>query len=162
MFEAYKILKDDYEYIVTKIFPIGVTDKDEQDAIFRNILEAFPVQIKKEKVQVNQTTGEIMVLRSYFEILTKLVSESTLENKEVILFDIRRIQMTNGISSMEEMIKKITKKLYESSSSKTKKEIYKKILPIVKKENILILPPEIYIISDAVSETLYLLKVLFL
>jgi len=171
IFQAYKILRDDYQYTILKLYPMSLTDKKEQDFIFQNVVSVFsgysnqqtPQQKNITQIKTNTiTTGEISSLKKNFEIITPLVQESNLENKEVILYDMKKILMTNSLSAMQGILKKTTKLLYEKSDTDTKRKIYKTILPIIKRNGIFILPPWYFIIAESIQKTSEMFKILFL
>lgn len=162
IFSAYEILRDDYQYVVLRLYPIDVTDQQEQEKIFKNILQVFPEAVKKEKEVVkNKTLTEVEILRKYLEVLMPLVLESELGNKEILLYDIKRVQMINSISSIEEVIKKTIKTLYNKGDIEAKKRIYKAILPITKKLGMFIFPPWFFTVLLSVQAAFSILKILF-
>ncbi|MEI6711155.1 MAG: hypothetical protein WCK88_02755 [bacterium] len=101
------------------------------------------------------------VLRKYLEILTPIVNESNINNKEVLLYDIRRVQMINSISSIEEVIKKTIRTIYNKGDIQEKKEIYKIIAPIAKHVNMFIFPPWFFILVISTQGTFSMLKIIF-
>lgn len=170
IFQAYKILKEDYQYTILKLYPVSLTDKKEQDFIFQNVLDVFSGHTHKDTIKENTeetkastiTTGEIITIKKYFEILTPLIAESVLGNKELLLYDIKKIMMTNSLSGMEILLKKTIKLLYEQSSLKTKKEIYKTILPGIKYAGVFVLPPWYYMLVAGARKVSEIGKILFL
>ncbi len=155
-------MRDDYQYVVLRLYPIDVTDQQEQEKIFKNILQVFPEAVKKEKEVVkNKTLTEVEILRKYLEVLMPLVLESELGNKEILLYDIKRVQMINSISSIEEVIKKTIKTLYNKGDIEAKKRIYKAILPITKKLGMFIFPPWFFTVLLSVQAAFSILKILF-
>lgn len=155
-------MRDDYQYVVLRLYPIDVTDQQEQEKIFKNILQVFPEAVKKEKEVVkNKTLTEVEILRKYLEVLMPLVLESELGNKEILLYDIKRVQMINSISSIEEVIKKTIKTLYNKGDIEARKRIYKAILPITKKLGMFIFPPWFFTVLLSVQAAFSILKILF-
>lgn len=164
IFSAYQILRDDYQYKVLKLYPIDVTDEKEQEMIFKNILEIFPETNKNEKekeVVKSKTFTEIDILKKFLEILTKIVSESDAENKDILLYDIKRVQLVNSISSIEEVIKKTVNVVYNKGSIEQKRKIYKFMIPITKKLNMLILPPWFFATILEFQNSISIMKILF-
>jgi hypothetical protein len=168
IFQAYKILKEDYQYSILKLYPVRLTDPKEQDFIFKNVLEVFSGQVNQVKKTNTEEktntiiTGEITIMKKYFEILIPFIYESQLENKESMIYDIKKIMMTNGLSGMEAIMKKYTKILYEQSNTQTKKAIYKPLLPIIKRTGIFILPPWYFMIIEILKKTSEIFTILFL
>lgn len=162
IFSAYQILRDDYQYVVLRLYPIDVTDPQEQDKIFKNILQIFPETVKKEKEVVKtKSNTEVDILRKFLEILMKIVSESDINNKDILIYDIKRVQLINSISSIEEVIKKTIKVVYNKASLEQKKKNYVKILPITKKLSIFIFPPWFFWLIIGFQEAISILKILF-
>ncbi|MFS6844298.1 hypothetical protein, partial [Staphylococcus aureus] len=106
-------------------------------------------------------SGEIVSIKKYFETISPLIAESEMVNKETILYDMKKIMMTNSLSAMEGILKKNIKLLYEKSSTTTKGKIYKTILPITKKMGIFVLPPWYFTIREGIKKTTEIVKVLF-
>lgn len=158
-------MRNDYQYTVLKLYPLDVTDPKEQESIFRNVLQVFPENGQKktqeEEPEKNISTAEVEISKKFLDILTPLVLESTLANKETILYDIKKVQMTTSISSLEELVKRITISLYKESSLETKKRIYPIILPITKRLNILIFPPLAFTIVSSLQNFYSILTILF-
>ena len=162
IFSAYEILRNDYQYTVLRLYPIDVTDPKEQENIFKNILQIFPQEAKKEKEVVkSKSFTEVDILKGYLDILGPLVSKSGLPNKEILLYDIKRVDMINSISSIQEVIKKTVKALYYKGSIEDKKAIYKDITPIAKHLSMIIFPPFIFSIALTVHDILWMIKVIF-
>lgn len=169
IFQAYKILKEDYRYTLLKLYPAALTDEKEQEFIFQNVVDVFaglslPETEKDEDLQNNVssiTTGEITIMKHYFEILIPLITDSDLKDKETILTDIKKIMLTNSLSRMEILMKKTTKTLYEQADVKKKKAIYKTLLPIIKRTSIFVLPPGYFFITEAVRKISKIWKILF-
>jgi len=125
-----------------KLYPVDVTDPKEQEAILKNILQIFPENTKKEKETTkSKTMTEVDILKKYLDILEDLVKKSGLNNTDILLYDIKRVQMMNSISSAEEVIKKVIKTIYNKGGIQEKKDIYKSIAPIAKHIRMLIFPP---------------------
>jgi hypothetical protein len=155
-------LRDDYQYTILRLYPADVTDEKEQEIIFNNILQIFPKVVKKEeKIVQNKTLTEVEVLKKYLEILSNIVNKSELTNKDILLYDMRRVQMVNSVSSMEEIIKKTIKILYNKSTVEKKKQIYKLITPIIKHLNVFIFPPVVFIIKMHIQSIESIFRILF-
>lgn len=162
IFLAYQILRNDYQYIILKLYPIDVTDPKEQEAILKNILQIFPENTKKEKETIkSKTLTEVDVLKKYLDILEPYVEKSSQNNKEILLYDIKRVQMINSISSAEEVIKKIIKTIYNKGEIEEKRDMYKSIAPIAKHIGMFIFPPWFFRIIIAFRNTLIIFQVLF-
>ncbi len=114
-----------------------------------------------EEPEKNISTTEVEILKKFLETLTPLVMKSGLKNKESILYDIKRVQMTTSISALEELIKRITLMLYKQSSLETKRSIYPTILPITKHLNILVFPPLVYSMVATAQNIYSILAILF-
>lgn len=66
------MLKKEYKYTITKLYPETVTEKEKQEKIFRELLATFQeTATKKEKI-VTDTSKQ--ALEKYKKILAKLVS----------------------------------------------------------------------------------------
>lgn len=165
IFSAYEILVNDYQYTVLRLYPITVTDPQEQDAIFKNILQIFPEDSKKDKdkepISKGKTFTEVDLLKKYLDVLSSLVEKSNLNNKEILLYDIKRVQIMNSISSIEEVIKKTVKTLYNKWTVEEKRIIYKDILPITKHEGVFIFPPWVFRIYIGFQGFISMMNVLF-
>lgn len=109
----------------------------------------------------NKTMTELEILKKYIEILSTIVSKSELSNKDILLYDMRRVQMVNSVSSMEEVIKKTIKTLYNKSTVEKKKQIYNLIIPITKHLKVFIFPPWFFDIAIHMQSILFMFKVLF-
>lgn len=163
IFSAYEILRDDYQYTILKLYPADVTNEREQEIIFNNILQIFPEAVKKEKEPMkNKTMTELEVLKKYLEILSNIVNKSELTNKDILLYDMRRVQMVNSVSSMEEVIKKTIKTLYNKSTVEKKKQIYSLIIPITKHLKIFLFPPWFFQMVIYMQSISYMFTLLFL
>jgi hypothetical protein len=69
--------------------------------------------------------------------------------------------MINSISSIQEVIKKTVKALYNKGSLEEKKEIYKDLIPIAKHAGMIIFPPWVFATSIATQNFLSMMKILF-
>lgn len=162
IFSAYEILKNDYQYTVLRLYPINVTDPNEQDNILKNILQIFPETYKKEKESIkNKTFTEIEVLKKYLEILTHILIETDLNNKEILLYDIKRVQMINSVSAIDEVIKKVLESVYNKGSIEEKRKIYKIIIPIARHIKIFIFPPWAVTGYITIQNIFSIIKILF-
>ena len=66
------MLKKEYKYTITKLYPETVVEKEKQEKIFRELLATFQeATVKKEKV-VTDTSKQ--ALEKYKKILAKLIS----------------------------------------------------------------------------------------
>ncbi len=156
-------MRDDYQYTILKLYPADVTNEREQEIIFNNILQIFPEAVKKEKEPMkNKTMTELEVLKKYLEILSNIVNKSELTNKDILLYDMRRVQMVNSVSSMEEVIKKTIKTLYNKSTVEKKKQIYSLIIPITKHLKIFLFPPWFFQMVIYMQSISYMFTLLFL
>lgn len=162
IFSAYEILRNDYQYMILKLYPIDVTDPKEQSAILKNILLLYPENTKKTKEQTkNKTFNEVDILKKYLDILEEFVKKSDAKNIEILLYDIKRVQMINSVSSAEEVIKKIIKAVYNKGSLDLKKEMYKSIVPIAKRVGMFIFPPWIFSTLMNLRDSFFMIKILF-
>lgn len=173
IFQAYKILKEDYQYIILKLYPVFLTDEKEQDFIFQNVVDVFSWKNNQNKLNKEEEkeewvkastiiTGEITTVRKYFEILIPLIDQSDIKNKEITIYEMKKIVMTNSLSGMETIMKKVTKILYDQADTKTKKAIYKTILPIVKRTGVFVLPPWYFVLVESIQKITEMWKILFL
>jgi hypothetical protein len=155
-------LINDYQYVVLKLYPFDVTDPNEQDSILKNILLLYPEKTQKEKEVVkSKTFTEVDVLKKYLDILEPFVKKSTLSNKDIILYDIKRVQMINSISSAVELVKKIIKTVYNKSTIEAKKDMYKSIVPIAKHVSVFIFPPWVFRVLISFQSAFSVMKILF-
>lgn len=162
IFSAYEILRNDYQYTILKLYPIDVTDPKEQNAILKNILLLYPENTKKTKEQTKtKIFTEVDMLKKYLDILEEFVKKSDAKNTEILLYDIKRVQMINSVSSAEEVIKKIIKTVYNKGSLDLKKEMYQSIVPIAKRVGMFILPPWIFSTLMSLRGSFLMMKILF-
>lgn len=79
IFVAYEMLKKEYKYTITKLYPQTVTDKETQEKIFQDLLATFQTTTKKEKIVVDTSK---QTLTRYKKILTEVISILQKENIE--------------------------------------------------------------------------------
>jgi vacuolar-type H+-ATPase subunit I/STV1 len=162
IFSAYEILRNDYQYTVLKLYPVGVTDIEEQKEIFRNILLLYPNTTTKDKEVVkNKTLTDVDLLKTYLDTLEGLIKKSGIKNTEILLYDIKRAQNISSISSSEEIIKKTIKLLYNNGSLETKRELYVSMAPMAKRVSMVIFPPWFFNFVNTLNDTFLMIMILF-
>ncbi len=66
------MLKKDYKYVITKLYPETVTEKDKQEKIFRELLATFDEAKVKKVVKVSDSSKKL--LDKYKKTLSKVVT----------------------------------------------------------------------------------------
>lgn len=138
IFVAYEMLKKEYKYTITKLYPETVVEKEKQEKIFRELLATFQeATVKKEKV-VTDTSKQ--ALEKYKKILAKLISLLQTEKIEWmgdILPDLKKLDQNNNVTLIQEEIKNVLKNL---SKKRENKALFDQIRPLMKEMKMFVLP----------------------
>lgn len=135
------MLKKEYKYTITKLYPQTVTDKETQEKIFQDLLATFQTTIKKEKVVVDTSK---QTLTKYKKILTEVISilqKENIEGAELIIPDLKKLEQNNNVTLIKDEIKNILKNL---SKKRDNKVFFEQIRPLMKDMNMFVLPDRIF------------------
>jgi hypothetical protein len=138
IFIAYEMLKKEYKYTITKLYPETVIEKEKQEKIFRELLATFQEKnIKKEKV-VTDTSKQ--ALEKYKKILAKLVTilqKEKVKWVENMLPDLKKLDQNNNVTLIQWEIKNILKDI---SKKRENTVLFDQIRPLMKEMKIFVLP----------------------
>lgn len=135
------MLKKEYKYTITKLYPQTVTDKETQEKIFQDLLATFQTTIKKEKIVVDTSK---QTLTKYKKILTEVISilqKENIEGAELIIPDLKKLEQNNNVTLIKDEIKNILKNL---SKKRDNKVFFEQIRPLMKDMNMFVLPDQIF------------------
>ncbi|MBP6921083.1 hypothetical protein KBB89_00865 [Candidatus Gracilibacteria bacterium] len=149
IFLAYEMLKKDYKYVITKLYPETVTEKDKQEKIFRELLATFDEAKVKKVVKVSDSSKKL--LDKYKKTLSKVVTilqEEKVEGAEIIIPELKKLEQNNNSTLIQQELKDVIKDLAKKRKNKT---LFDKIRPLAKEMKVFILPDIYFTILEKIS-----------
>lgn len=138
IFLAYEMLKKEYKYTITKLYPENIQDPQKQEKIFRDLLATFEESIKEKPKKTTDSSQK--QLQKYKKTLQKLIDilqkETTLDGSTTIL-ELKKLDQNNNLSTIQQSLKEIVKNLSKNRKNKT---LFEKLKPIRKDVGIYVLP----------------------
>ncbi len=136
------MLTKEYNYSISKLYPSSITDKVEQEKVFQELLCTFDekkaIPIKKN----NDTASKALRKnKTIIEKLKTILENNTIDNKEEILSDLKRLDLINNNSTIKKSLQVIVKNL--AMKYRSKKEIFNQIKPFIGEIGVF-MPPDIY------------------
>lgn len=142
IFIAYDMLSKEYGYSISKLYPSNITDKTEQEKIFQELLCTFDEKKTIVTKKNNNTSSRALEKNKIIiEKLKTIVTNNITNNKEEILSDLKKLDLTNNNSTIKLSLKTIVKDL--AMKYRTRKDIYALIKPLVAETGVF-MPPDIY------------------
>jgi hypothetical protein len=141
IFVAYEMLKKEYKYTITKLYPQTVLDKEKQEKIFQDLLATFQATIKKEKVVVDSSK---QTLSKYKKILTEVISLLQKENisgMEATITELKKLEQNNNVTIIKDELRNILKNL---SKRREDSVFFEHIRPLMKEMGMFVMPEIIY------------------
>lgn len=138
IFTAYEILKKQYSYTLTKLYPSTVTDTNQQDKIFQELTSTFQEKNIVVKTTTDTSNKKLKKTKTAIEDLKKIIGTEEIDNKETILIELKKLEFMNNDSIIQETLTTLLKKLI--SENRGKKDIFLKLKIISKDLGIYIIP----------------------
>ncbi len=123
---AYEMLKNQYNYSISKLYPSFITDAHEQEKVFEELLSTFDEKkVLTPKVVTDTSSKTLQKNKALIEKIKKILTETEQNNKDDIMSELKKLELINNNSTILQSLKSITKSLLE----KTRKNpaIYKKV-----------------------------------
>lgn len=146
IFSAYQILKNDYKYSLTKLYPQTVIEKEKQEKIFLDLIATFQISTAKKKPPAVDTSKQ--TLSKYRIILSSLIEileHNDAEPREVS--DLVKLEQNNNTTLIQEGIKNTLKNL---SKKRTNSVLFNQIKPLMKDMNMYVLPDILFSIFSSI------------
>ena len=152
MFSAYEMLTKDYSYTISRLYPSILTEKNEQENIFQELLKSFE---EKTVVQTknNIDTAEKNLLKSKHTIQKLqliLQAESQIDNKETFIAEIKKLELTNNSTTIHDSLKNIIRNL--TTTYRHNAAIMGLLKPIASDLGIFIAPKGYYVFLEQLKK----------
>lgn len=150
IFMAYEMLKNQYNYSISKLYPSFITDTHEQEKVFEELLSTFDEKkILTPKVVTDTSSKTLQKNKALIEKIKKILTESDQNNKDDIMSELKKLELINNNSTILQSLRSITKNLL----GKTRKtpSIYKKVKEVWTELGIFIPPDTFFIFLEKVQ-----------
>ena len=138
IFLAYEMLKKEYKYTITKLYPETVVEKEKQEKIFRELIATFQeTTTKKEKIVTDTSKQNLEKYKKILASLVSILQTEKIEWVEIMLPDLKKLDQNNNVTLIQGEIKNILKDL---SKKRENKALFDQIRPLMKEMNMFILP----------------------
>lgn len=150
IFLAYEMLKNEYKYNITKLYPETVKDVKKQEKIFEELLETFQENTIKKPKKVIDTSKETLI--KYKKTLIKLIEllqKQVPKGAENIIPDLKKLEQNSNVTLIQQELKAILKKL---STNKEDPVLYKEVRKLMKEMGMFVIPEIVIKILDKISQ----------
>ncbi|MCB9807137.1 hypothetical protein H6768_04610 [Candidatus Peribacteria bacterium] len=144
------MLKNDYKYIVTKLYPETITDPKKQEKIFTELLATFQENTVKKVKKVTDTSKEELV--KYKKILKKLIDilqKQAPKGVEIIIPDLKKLEQNSNVTLIQQELKSVLKRF---STSKEDIVLLQEIKNLMKEMGMFVMPEFIVHVLDKISQ----------
>lgn len=147
---AYEMLKGQYNYSITKLYPSFITDVHEQEKIFNELLSTFDEKkVIVTKIAMDTMSKNLQKNKTLIEKIKNIVQSADVENKEGVISDLKKLELINNNATIRQSLQSITKELLKTT--RKQKEVYSQIKTIGTELGIFIAPDVFFSFLDSVQ-----------
>jgi len=159
IFVAYEILKNEYKYIVTKLYPETVVDTEKQEKIFQELLATFQETTVKKAIEISDTSKETLIKnKKILEKLIIILQKRWPRWAEILIPDLKKLKQNNNLTLIQQELKTTLKKL---SSERWDKELEQEIKTLMKEMGMFVIPDGVIKILEIIEKWFKSLDPLF-
>lgn len=151
------MLTQDYQYILTKLYPENITDSKKQEKIFTELRASFQEGvIQKPKKETDTAKQQVT---KYKKILKKLIEilQKSPEKQDAIISELKKLEQNSNTIAIQQTIKDTLKKM----TSDRKNPIFQEIKPIMKEMGMFVAPDFYFVLAEKLSNILQSFDPLF-
>lgn len=138
IFLAYEILKNEYKYTITKLYPESVVETEKQEKILSELLATFQETTTKEPKIITDTSKQ--TLEKYKKILLKLTEilqkDPKVENESIIT-ELKKIDQNNNATIIQQELKRLLKGFWRKRDNTV---FFDQIRPLMKEMKVFVMP----------------------
>jgi hypothetical protein len=104
------MLKKEYKYTITKLYPESVIEKEKQEKIFSELLATFQ-EVKTKEPKITSDSSK-QTLEKYKKILSKLIEilqKESINENETIISELKKIDQNNNATIIQQELKRLLK-----------------------------------------------------
>lgn len=135
------MLKKEYKYTITKLYPQTVVEKEKQEKIFQDLLATFQTTTKKEKVVVDTSKQALSKYKKILSEVISLLQKETTSSTEATITELKKLEQNNNVTVIKDELRNILKNL---SKKRENKAFFEQIRPLMKEMGMFVMPDIVY------------------
>ncbi len=131
------MLKKEYKYTLTKLYPESTRDVKKQEKIFLDLLATFQENVTQKPKKTTDTSQKNLqkAKKTLQKLITILQKENDPAYQDTIL-ELKKLDQNNNLSTTQDSLKTIVKKLSQNRES----SLFQTLQPIRKEAGVYLLP----------------------
>lgn len=141
IFVAYEMLKKEYKYTITKLYPQTVLEKEKQEKIFQDLLATFQTTTKKEKVVVDSSKQALSKCKKTLSGVISLLQKENTPGIESTISELKKLEQNNNVTVIKDELRNTLKNL---SKRREDKAFFEQIRPLMKEMGMFVMPDIVF------------------
>lgn len=138
IFLAYEMLKKEYKYTITKLYPESVIEKEKQEKIFSDLLATFQeTNTKKPKILSDSSKQTLEKYKKILSKLTTILQKEQIRGSETIISELKKIDQNNNATIIHQELKRLLK---DFRAMRENRVFFDQIRPLMKEMKVFVLP----------------------
>lgn len=151
------MLTQEYQYILTKLYPENITDPKKQEKIFTELRASFQEGvIQKPKKETDTAKQQVTKYKKILKKLMEILQKSP-EKQDSVISELKKLEQNSNTIAIQQTIKDTLKKL----STDRKNPIFQEIKPIMKEMGMFVAPDFYFVLAEKLSNILQSFDPLF-
>jgi hypothetical protein len=141
LFVAYEMLKNSYNYTISKLYPSSLSDPLEREKIFQELLSTFEEKKSTQKTTVDTAGKTLLKNKSFIEKVRNGLQSHDIAGKDILIADLKKLEFINNNATIRQSLESIMRDLL--SKTRTTPDVYN-VFKTIAQEMGMFLPPEMY------------------
>lgn len=133
------MLSKEYAYVITKLYPNSVEDEKERQKIFQELISTFEEKkISSPKIVSDTSNQALQKNKTLLEKIREIVQKSDIGGKDIILSDLKKLELTNNSVTIRQSLKNTIKEMVRTQ--RKEKTFFSEIVPIARDLGVFVVP----------------------